>query len=416
MAARRTAADQQKALDEQLVDLLASQRELDDLKSELGRRRRVLLLLETLKKKEEIRITRMKEIDLLLQRLRGAQSTENAVYHPVDSLASSNPASSQGKSQPISLTRDTLTQLHIYHSTHSRIARSLVAYDARSVRDQQRRLQESIANALHVTVDDDRAVEWCAKLSAEAERRAYKKLVYRRPSPSIVMQHNPKQPESTHSIQSSVEDIIARLHQKEQNLQHLANGATALGQGCLSHIDMISKAIHHTAPELHSSLQTQARVSSNDGMIMPDPTNAASTSTQAYVNRLVEDILRSQGLLRSASSTKRESKGETVAKLETVLGVKGRQQIVSRVEEMLERDHRTRTFASRITLPLPSSTSVDPSDRHQLINATNDSVLTAQTTATDLLHAKLKQAEDVEGMVKEVRRLRRDVRAFVDSI
>lgn len=72
-------------------------------------------------------------------------------------------------------------------------------------------------------------------------------------------------------------------------------------------------------------------------MIMPDPTNAASTSTQAYVNRLVEDILRSQGLLRSASSTKRESKGETVAKLETVLGVKGRQQIVSRVEEMLER-------------------------------------------------------------------------------
>lgn len=50
-----------------------------------------------------------------------------------------------------------------------------------------------------------------AKLSAEAERRAYKKLVYRRPSPSIVMQHNPKQPESTHSIQSSVEDIIARL-------------------------------------------------------------------------------------------------------------------------------------------------------------------------------------------------------------
>lgn len=70
---------------------------------------------------------------------------------------------------------------------------------------------------------------------------------------------------------------------------------------------------------------------------MPGPANAANTSTQAYINRLIEDILRSQGLLRSASSTKKESKGETVAKLETVLGVKGRQQIVSRVEEMLER-------------------------------------------------------------------------------
>lgn len=70
---------------------------------------------------------------------------------------------------------------------------------------------------------------------------------------------------------------------------------------------------------------------------MASPANAASTSTQAYTNRLVEDILRSQGLFLSASSTKGESKGETVAKLETVLGVKGRQQIVSRVEEMLGR-------------------------------------------------------------------------------
>lgn len=50
-----------------------------------------------------------------------------------------------------------------------------------------------------------------AKLLAEAERRAYKKLVYRRPSPSIVASHNPMQSGSMHNIQSTVEDIIARL-------------------------------------------------------------------------------------------------------------------------------------------------------------------------------------------------------------
>lgn len=100
------------------------------------------------------------------------------------------------------------------------------------MRDQQHRLQESIANALQITVDHDRVAEWwyatsfgsrrlnhsyvdplpvSAKLSAEAERRARTKLAYRPPSPSMVVPDNPMQSESMHSIQSAVENIIARL-------------------------------------------------------------------------------------------------------------------------------------------------------------------------------------------------------------
>lgn len=35
-------------------------------------------------------------------------------------------------------------------------------------------------------------------------------------------------------------------HEKEQNLQQLANGVTALGQGCLSHIDIVGGPVAHS--------------------------------------------------------------------------------------------------------------------------------------------------------------------------
>lgn len=117
----------------------------------------------------------------------------------------------------------------------------------------------------------------------------------------------------------------------------------------LCYPSQILHTLHITVPEIRSSLQIQSQTQPVDVdepehvTAVHSPKSTSTSTTQGYIAQLVDDVLRSQGLSRTINSEDSSKREETLVVVEQTLGLRGKEAMVRRVEEMIERG---RSFSS----------------------------------------------------------------------
>ncbi|KAF4564709.1 hypothetical protein EYR40_010881 [Pleurotus pulmonarius] len=179
-------------LKEQSNLLNQANRELQVLRSDLGQKRRVALLLETLSHKEDIRLQRFSEIRVLIDELRKsatnvyAQELPSVPKEPLDLVATSVVGSSY--------VQDTLATLHAHRIRTLRLSRQTLPSDPIPS------LRTAIAKRLSLGEDDPNVQKMVDQLVARAKRKAKIQSSYH----SVLPPHTPESDVDVDELSSTV--------------------------------------------------------------------------------------------------------------------------------------------------------------------------------------------------------------------
>ncbi|KAH9831662.1 uncharacterized protein C8Q71DRAFT_781882 [Rhodofomes roseus] len=229
-----------------LESILKSQREIDRLQVALDNKRKVLLLLQILERKETLRSSRFKEVDRLMDQHRADASKL------IDEACIPAKATSEVKQKWPTMhiraeyTQDVLAALQAYHI---RLARSSASSgNHRHGAEAQRNASEArLRAALEGHCDED-IIEECQRV---AQNRAVQNNRYKSPLP-------PSQP-SDMIDGTLLDDMHARISEKEEKLQRLLHQIAHLESECTRSCQSLSAFDELTEPELLRSLQEEVR-------------------------------------------------------------------------------------------------------------------------------------------------------------
>ncbi|EPT01721.1 hypothetical protein FOMPIDRAFT_1015766 [Fomitopsis schrenkii] len=213
-AAKTEFSDTENQINSRLEAISKSQREAAQLQDALDSKRRVLMLMQVLEEKETFRMFRVKEVDRLLGQLQ---------IDPVNAA------------------------LHAYHIRLSRTESS----DGQRHDSAEARRRASEAR-LRAALGESNAdlFESCQRI---ARSRAARDLQYESPLP-------PPSRQSSGADDADLNEMHARVTEKERNLQRLLDEVADLEKACTQNLQALSAFDELTRPALRESLQEEVKV------------------------------------------------------------------------------------------------------------------------------------------------------------
>ncbi|RDB26768.1 hypothetical protein Hypma_005371 [Hypsizygus marmoreus] len=363
---RRELVDRQTSLEK-------TQRNIDELNLKLQSKRRVALLLRVLEQKEKIRMQRFREMSKMMEDLRRsakASHPQDMSTGSADSLFHSQELSPVLKLPRLSYTRDTITNIHAYHSRLSQISKVKVEPSSQVIS----RLEQIISARVESNQEAKIVLQRCV---SAARARSAKVIQYRKL-------------ETLASISSeALDQRLARNRTKENNLQKLSDHTIALGFLCEHFLTTISVFLDQTSSILRSSLQDE----------LPQ--------AKGYI-----DILR---LLVAASchdELRRDGFIQDVGKACNIRASESSDIVLRDIENLLGRyRHQSSASASFANLHVPPPNA----DEEALIASHDKEFEGAEERATKLLARKVEKAGLGNSLVKDMETLLVEMKTIVGS-
>ncbi|KAJ7088642.1 hypothetical protein C8R44DRAFT_991066 [Mycena epipterygia] len=332
-------------------DVIVAQ--VDKLQKKLNQKRRLLLLLQVLEEKQDLRMKRVEEMTRAIDELKQTVGQSQKQIPSIPNL----PRSLNAQWSRVSNTRDSMASLHAYIIRLSRLFESPASADGTL------RLQRVVIRSLGADHPDaGRAFDRCISL---AHARANDKL-----QPKL--------------LQNRSVDLDAKMHsnkEKEAELQKLADLSTALRLLSNGHVTSISNFTEFVSDTLRTSLQEVSR------------------SSKGHV-----DISRASIVAHGFAEPTPESFVSLVARVCRMHGNVQVRTILDEIERVIKHSHRRLSLADPSRLPQPVV--VDQA----LMADYRSSMQNAHDRATKLLARKTEKAgmgrslaNDVEALLRESR-------------
>ncbi|KAH9928337.1 uncharacterized protein B0H18DRAFT_1000853 [Fomitopsis serialis] len=341
-------------LDSRLELVSKSQRELERLQVLLDAKRRSLFLLQVLEKKETIRSSRIKEVDRLMGQLQ-TEAVKLTGDVPVTNTATQGRPTKRIRAEH---TQDVLAAYHI------RLAGSNTSSnDHRHGAEARRKASEArLREALGKRTEED-LVEKCQRI---ARTRAERSLRYESPVPARA---------SDELDDTLLDDMHARISEKEEKLQHLLNEIADLERACAKIIQSLSAFDELTRPELSRSLEEEVK------------------AVEGYVDVLRHSIMQS-GDMQGAHE-------------DPIIEGKSWRQALQDVQADIEQAHAKGTFA-RSTLLLDTSAIRDSAQTtriEELIASHQAHQAHVNERNSSLLARKLEKAKIGDALGQQIEKL-----------
>ncbi|KAF8066760.1 hypothetical protein FPV67DRAFT_1496336 [Lyophyllum atratum] len=365
-AAQRAAEVSRTQLGEKQVALAQLHSKAAELKESLANKHRVALLLRVLEEKEKVRIERFQEMTRVMDALRRTAEERSSFksHAPSLDLPSLPPL------PRISLTQETLTNLHAYRIRLARITQT--DHEPSSLLTS--RLRSRIAKLTGPDLDTEQVLQkYCAVARARAER-ALKYRDHRLSASNTVSREE-------------LEEKLAVNRTRKKELQRSSDNAVALGFLCEHLINSISVFLEQTSPILRSSIEEETSLA------------------KGYV-----DVVR---LLISARVEGKVMKARFIEDVQRACRIRVPNEpdaILQEVERFLERSHQRSSFLRSVkSLQAPSQSS----EEEALIRTYQMGFESVEDRALKLLTRKVDKAVLGDSLVGDVETLLRDVRTIV---
>ncbi|KAL4260173.1 hypothetical protein AB1N83_008790 [Pleurotus pulmonarius] len=337
-------------------------REIQVLRSDLGRKRRVALLLETLSHKEDIRLQRFSEIRVLIDELRKsatnvyAQELPSVPKEPLDLVATSVVGSSY--------LQDTLATLHAHRIRTLRLSRQTLPSDPIPS------LRTAIAKRLSLGKDDPNVQKMVDQLVARAKRKAKIQSSYH----SVLPPHTPESDVDVDELSSTVRD----RHKELQELSDLSISLIHLTQNYIRSVHAFST---ETLPVISNTLDESRQL----------------VGGETYIGVL-------KGAVLSSKQPPPDGRHDTVALAEVC------HPNSTTSSNTVERVKRTVALCQQYAHFMEST--LRPPEEHaelpELIARHEESTSKADKYASALLERKAKKVEQAERLVRDVQRYIKD--------
>ncbi|KAF5381755.1 hypothetical protein D9615_005447 [Tricholomella constricta] len=273
------------------------------------------------------------------------------------------------------LTHETLTNLHSYHLRLTRLVETQAAHEPSTLL--MARLRQRLAKIRGPKADAEELLERCCSV---ARARAGRALRYK-PAQEL-------RPEKV--TREELEGKAEKNRAKREELQQLSDHAVALGFLCEHLIASISVFVERTAPVLRASVEEEARLA------------------KGYV-----DVLRLRICAGDTEGRGHERDGSFVEDVQRACGIRvpnDPKEVIHGVERLLQRSGQQSSLITSITsLRAPAQTS----EEEALIAAYHAGLESVEDRARRLLTRKADKAALGETLVRDIERLKGDLRTIV---